>query len=106
MQAKGGLEPRMCKYLRSGRDRRRPRRRGRGDRRGKNLNMVLIHERPPEADDRQVPGHWEGDLIMGRGHRRAIGTLVERTSRFLILLNFIEGYTADGLRDELVGILP
>ncbi len=104
-----GLSPRMCRYLRSGRDRRRPRRRGRGERRGKNPNMVLIGSRPSTIENRKQPGHWEGDLIMGRGHRRAIGTLVERTSRFLQLLDLTEGFSGELMNAELLkglGPLP
>lgn len=63
--------------------------------------MILIADRPAEVEDRSNGGHWEGDLIMGRGHRRAIGTIVERSSRFLILLDLIDGFSADALNAAL-----
>ena len=85
----------LTRCLRSGRPRRRPWRRGRGERRGKNPNMTLIDQRPAEVADRVAPGHWEGDLIMGRGHRRAIGTVVERTSRYLLLVDLIDGFPTE-----------
>jgi IS30 family transposase len=93
--------PDAHRLLRTGRPRRRARRSLRAERRGKNPHMVMISQRPVDADDRKVAGHWEGDLIMGRGHRRAIGTLVERTSRFVLLLNLVDGYSADQLNAAL-----
>ena len=68
--------------------------------------MRMIDERPAVAEDRVQAGHWEGDLIMGAGNRSAIGTLVERTTRFLILLPFPDGIaTTDGVRDAITQAL-
>jgi IS30 family transposase len=64
--------------------------------------MVMISERPSEADDRAVPGHWEGDLIMGVGNRSAIGTLVERATRYCLLLHLPHGYTAELVADTMI----
>lgn len=83
--------------------RRRRRLRLRGlQRRGRLTAMRMIDERPAEVEDRVQAGHWEGDLIMGGENRSAIGTLVERTTRFLILLSFSDGTaTADGVRHAI-----
>ena len=87
--------------------RRRRRRRLRGmQRRGRLTAMRMIDERPAEVDDRVQAGHWEGDLIMGAGNRSAIGTLVERTTRYLVLLPFPDGIaTTDGVRQGITDSL-
>ena len=82
---RGALRAQLLACLRQHRRRRRPRSRGE-DRRGHITEMISIEERPAEVADRSVPGHWEGDLIMGRANRSALGTLVERTTRSLILV--------------------
>ena len=81
---KGELRKELIESLRQGKQSRRPRSRG-TDRRGQIPNMVSIHERPAEIEERQVPGHWEGDLIKGARNQSAIGTLVERQSRYLLM---------------------
>src|ERR1022692_3859630 len=90
VQGRGALRRELAVCLRTGRALRKPRRTA-GERRGKIPGMVMISERPAEADDRAVPGHWEGDLIMGAASRSAIGTLVERSSRFVLLLHLPDG---------------
>ena len=81
---RGALRRELLACLRQGRKRRRPRSRG-NDRRGCIPNMVSIHMRPPEVDERVIPGHWEGDLIKGARNASSVGTLVERTSLFVTL---------------------
>jgi len=81
---RGALRTEVIGWLRFGHAKRRPRARGE-DRRGKIPDMVSIHDRPPEIDERLVPGHWEGDLIKGAYNRSAVGTLVERTTLFTVL---------------------
>ena len=98
----GGLHRDLPKALRTGRRRRKPHRRA-DERRGRLVDMTMIGERPAEADDRTVPGHWEGDLIIGELTRSAIGTLVERSSRFTILLHLPAGrHTAEAVRGAVV----
>ena len=89
--------------LRSRRLRRRPRRRPGARRAGALIDMTMIDQRPAEAEDRSVPGHWEGDLITGSDNRSAIGTLVERSSRLAILVHLPGGrHTATVVRDALI----
>lgn len=81
---RGTLKKELIACLRQGNGKRRPRSRGK-DRRGQLPDLVNIHLGPPEIEDRLMPGHWEGDLIMGAGNQSAVGTLVERTTRLVIL---------------------
>jgi transposase, IS30 family len=91
--------------LRTGRSRRRPHRRGVAVP-NKIKNMKLLAQRPAEVSERRVPGHWEGDLIIGKfgapSGPAAIATLVERVTRFLVLVHLPDGYKAPQLRDALI----
>ena len=91
VQGRGALRRELAVCLRTGRALRRPRRRTQ-ERQRRIPGMVHISERPPEVEDRAVPGHWEGDLVLGKQGKSAIGTLVERSTRFLMLLHLPNGY--------------
>ncbi|MBD8057868.1 IS30 family transposase [Cellulomonas sp. JH27-2] len=93
IQGRGELRRELARCLRSGRAARKPR--GTSDGRGRIPGMVMLSERPAEADDRAVPGHWEGDLILGEGSRSAVGTLVERSTRLTLLLHLPDGKSAE-----------
>ena len=84
-QPRGELKKELVACLRMARAKRWPRSKG-IDRRGQITDLLSIHVRPPEIEDRQLPGHWEGDLIKGKGNASAIGTLVERTTRLVVLV--------------------
>ena len=93
IEGRGALKRELVTCLRTGRALRVPRSRSQNKPQGHVTADVVISERPAEAEDRAVPGHWEGDLIIGTG-RSAIGTLVERSSRSTILVHLprLEGW--------------
>lgn len=95
VQGRGELSRELARCLRTGRTQRRPR--DRVEKRGRIPDMVMISERPAEADDRAVPGHWEGDLIVGKAGRSAVGTLVERSTGYLFLLHLPDGKEAESV---------
>ena len=104
-QARGGLKREVAQALRTGRTRRKPHRRP--DQRTHRFvdPMIMISERPPEVEDRAVPGHWEGDLIMGEANQTAIATLVERATRYTMLVHLPDGHAAEAVRDGLVATI-
>jgi IS30 family transposase len=97
VQGRGALRRELTACLRTGRALRVPRARARGRGKGFVTDEIMISQRPAEAADRAVPGHWEGDLILGL-RSSAIGTLVERTSRFTMLLQLPPMDGRDGVR--------
>lgn len=97
---RGELKQLLIKGLRQERKHRRPQKRGdTAETRGKIANMLSIEERPAEVADRSVPGHWEGDLILGKYKHSALGTLVERTTRYTILVPLGEHKDAASVRE-------
>lgn len=96
VQGRGELRRELTRCLRSGKTRRMPRGQSAGGY-GPIPGMVSISERPAEVADRAVPGHWEGDLILGRGNASAVGTLVERSTRFVMLLHLGRDKSADAV---------
>jgi len=104
VQSRGYVGVRLYRHLRRGRSARKPR--------GKHLNApgkirdkVMLSERPKEANDRKVAGHWEGDLIVGSASGSAIATLVERTTRFVVLVHLPNGHSSAALHDGLIDAL-
>ncbi|MFF3663210.1 IS30 family transposase [Streptomyces olivochromogenes] len=102
VQGRGELRRELTQALRTGRAIRRPRRQADRRRFHAVKNMVMISERPAEAADRAVPGHWEGDLILGRNKRSAIATLAERSTRYLMLVHLPDGYSSAAVRNALI----
>jgi transposase, IS30 family len=101
VQGKGELKRELTRCLRTDRAVRKPRRRD-GQRQPRIRDMVSISERPAGVEDRALPGHWEGDLILGKNGRSAIGTLVERKTRFTVLLPLPGDHTAVRVRDAMI----
>ncbi|MGW2588613.1 IS30 family transposase [Streptomyces virginiae] len=102
VQGRGELRRELAGALRSGRARRRPRRQSQQRQPRYSHPMVMISDRPAEIEDRAVPGHWEGDLIIGRNSGSAIGTLVERSTRYVMLLHLPADHGAEAVRDALM----
>ena len=109
VQSRGALRRELCKQLRSGRHvRRPPQQRSKHQGQGQIPNKVMISERPAEVSDRAVPGHWEGDLLLGK-LPTGIATLVERQTRYCQLVALPDGHGAEAVRDALIrsiGSLP
>jgi IS30 family transposase len=104
VQGRGALRRELTACLRTGRALRKPARRA-GQRREQIKDKVMISERPAEVADRAVPGHWEGDLIIGKNSGSAIGTLVERTTRFTMLLHLPTDHGATAVREAIAATI-
>jgi transposase, IS30 family len=102
VQGRGELRRELTRALRTGRARRKPRRQVQQRQPRFSTPMIMISERPAEVADRAVPGHWEGDLIIGKDGKSAIGTLVERATRYVMLLHLPGNHSAESVRDALV----
>jgi IS30 family transposase len=105
LQAQGGLRREVAAALRTGRAIRKPRWQTQQHRGQFRSPMLMISQRPAEADDRAVPGHWEGDLIIGKDNGSAIGTVVERSTRYVLLVALPHGRTAETFRDALTATI-
>jgi IS30 family transposase len=107
VQPRGELAKEVKSALRTGRIRRKPQGRNEIAERSRfKAGMINISERPAEADDRAIPGHWEGDLIIGAGGTSAIGTLVERTTGFVMLLHLHGDHTAATVAEAMTAKMP
>ena len=105
LQGRGELRREIARALRTGRTIRKPRRID-GQPQPRFIHpMIMISERPAEIEDRAIPGHWEGDLIIGKGGASAIGTLVERTTRYVLLVHLGARHTAEQVRDGLLSTI-
>jgi len=104
VQARGDLRHELTQHLRTGRAMRRPKGTRLPDGRGVRPNILNISQRPAEAADRAVPGHWEGDLVFGRG-MSPVATLVERSTRYLMLIGLPDGHRAELVADALAAAI-
>jgi transposase, IS30 family len=104
VRGRGALRRELVRHLRTGRALRRPRRKE-GERRGRIPGMVMIADRPAEAADRAVPGHWEGDTIAGKAGKSQVGTLVERATRFTMLVPLPGGKSAPEFADAVTPVI-
>ncbi len=104
VQGRGELRRELAAHLRTGRGQRKPQHRPQR-RKGRLVDTINISQRPAEVTDRAVPGHWEGDLILGKAGGSAIGTLVERSTRFVMLVHLPKRRTAEDFAEALVPVL-
>ena len=107
VQSRGELRRQLARNLRSARTTRRPR--GATAQRGRIVELVPISERPPEVEDRAVPGHWEGDLLVGKANRSFVATLVERQTRYVMLAALGRDRSTQHVTDALkerIKVLP
>ena len=102
VQGRGELKRELTRHLRTGRSLRKPHRQQPERRLSRIKDMISITERPSEVEDRAVPGHWEGDLILGEENKSAIGTLVERTTGFTLLLHLPDDHGAVAVQNAMV----
>jgi transposase, IS30 family len=101
VQGKGSLRAEVAQALRCGRARRRRPRKGNHTGQARIAGVISISDRPAEAGDRAVPGHWEGDMVMGKANQSQVLTLAERASRFCLIIALPDGRTADKVADAL-----
>jgi len=104
VQGRGELRRELAAHLRTGRAQRKPQHRP-VRRKGRLVDTIHISQRPAEAEDRAVAGHWEGDLILGKAGGSAIGTLVERSTRFVMLIHLPRRRTAEDFAEALIPVL-